>query len=67
MFELCYNDKNGIPNGYVVIGATSDNPEIIEFSDEGLSPYEEQYRETDKVGNEKIYAFFEGNISPILH
>lgn len=63
-YVVNFKDKNGDPNGYVVIGATSDNTEIIEFSDEGLSPYEEQYRETDKVGDEKIYAFFEGNISP---
>ena len=50
-------DENNEPSGYVVIGATSDYSEIIEFSDEGRSPYEEQYTLVNSIIEEKVYPF----------
>ena len=53
-YVVNFVDKNDLPNGYVVVDATSDNPEILEFSDRGKSPYEEQYVEVESQSNEKI-------------
>lgn len=64
-YVVNFVDKNGVPNGYVVIGATSDYSEIIEFSNEGKSPYEEQYVLENNVSEEKVYSFYEGNVSPL--
>ena len=63
-YVVNFTDKKGIPNGYVIVGTTSDTPEIIEFSDEGQSSYEKQYMEVAKSSDEKIYPFYEGNVSP---
>lgn len=63
-YVVNFKDKNGEPSGYVVVSANSDNSEIIEFSDEGQSPYEEQHIEVKKAFNEKIYPLYEGNIEP---
>lgn len=53
-YVVNFVDENSLPNGYVVVDATSDNPEILEFSDRGKSPYEEQYVEVESQSNEKI-------------
>ena len=63
-YVVNFVDKNAEPSGYVVIGATSDYSEIIEFSDEGKSPYEEQYTLVSAATKEKVYSFYEGNVSP---
>ena len=64
-YVVNFRDEKGEPSGYVVIGATSDNSEIIEFSDEGKSPYEEQYTLVATASKEKVYSFYEGNVTPL--
>lgn len=64
-YVVNFVDKNGVPSGYVIIGATSDYSEIIEFSDEGKSPYEEQYALVNAVSEELVYSFYEGNVFPL--
>jgi len=64
-YVVNFVDENNESSGYVVIGATSDYPEIIEFSDEGRSPYEEQYTLVNNASEEKVYSFYEGNVLPL--
>lgn len=64
-YVVNFVDENGNPNGYVVIGATSDYSEIIEFSDEGQSSYEDQYALVNNRCEEKVYSFYEGNVTPL--
>lgn len=63
-YVVNFEDANGNPKGYVIVGGTSDYPEIIEFSDSGVSPYEEEYLVAKELCEEDLYLYFDGNIEP---
>lgn len=63
-YVVNFEDDQGEPSGYVVVGVTSEYPEIIEFSDTGISPYEKEYMKMKNICDETIYLYFEGEIVP---
>lgn len=64
-YVVNFQNAEGSQSGYVVVSATSDYPEIIEFSDTGKSPYEEQYELLCKEYGNEVYPMYAGNIEPL--
>ena len=63
-YVVNFEDANGNSKGYVILCGTRDYPEIIEFSDSGVSPYEEEYLVAKELCEEDLYLYFDGNIEP---
>ena len=65
-YVINFKTEDNEPKGYVMVGATEEYPEIIEFSDTGISPYEEQYVELADTFEEDVVPYYEGNMEALL-
>ena len=66
-YIINFADVEGEPNGYVMVSAVSEYPEIIEFSDTGISPYEEAYLNNKTRSATSEFPIYIGNMLPLTN